>query len=187
MPRLILIKHAKPQAEADVPPHEWGLSEEGRAACAALADRIAPHGIARIVTSEEPKALETGELVAERLAVPVSTAPGLHEHDRSNVPMLATRDFIAAMALFFKEPRRLVLGKETAEQAAERFERAVAAVVQGHPDENLAIVTHGTVLALFAAARGGADPFLLWRRMGLPSLVVFELPEYRLVEMVEII
>jgi broad specificity phosphatase PhoE len=185
MRKLILIKHAKPQTEPDVPAHEWRLSEEGKRTCESIIPRLIPHAPDRFITSDEPKAMETGQILAERLEKPVESAPGLHEHDRSNVPMLATREFISLMALFFKEPRRLVLGRETADAAAQRFERAVATALQDHPSGNLAIVTHGTVLALFAAQRGAGEPFLLWRRMGLPSAIVFALPEYRLIEMIE--
>src|SRR5437764_1217197 len=48
-----------------------------------------------------------------------------------------------------------------------------------------AVVTHGTVLALFVARHSKENPFQLWRRMGLPSFVVMSLPEYRLEQMVE--
>ena len=185
MRKLILIKHAKPQTAPDVPAHGWRLSEEGRRGAEALIPRLIPHVPDRFITSEEPKAVETGQIIAQRLGKLVASAPGLHEHDRSNVPMLATREFISLMALFFKEPGRLVLGRETAQAAAQRFERAVADVLMKYPADNLALVTHGTVLALFAADRGAGDPYLLWRRMGLPSAVVFSLPDYRLVEMVE--
>ena len=47
--------------------NEWKLSDEGRRACVPLADEIASHSPALIITSDEPKAIETGRLVAERL------------------------------------------------------------------------------------------------------------------------
>ena len=49
---------------------------------------------------------------------------------------------------------------------------------------NIAIVTHGTVLALFIAAHSQRKPFDLWREMGLPSYVIFSLPEMNLLEVV---
>jgi broad specificity phosphatase PhoE len=180
--KLILVKHARPQMTEGAPSHEWGLSPEGRAACGPLAEAVRPHDPAVIVTSEEPKARETGQLVAKALGKPVETAPGLEEHDRSNVPMMRTGEFLSALANFFKEQNRLVLGKETGYQAAERFQRAVESVLDKHPDGNVAIVTHGTVLALFASENGAGDPFQLYRQLGLPSLLVFSVPDYRLVE-----
>jgi hypothetical protein len=40
-------------------------------------------------------------------------------------------------------------------------------------------------LALFAADHGAGDAFLLYRKLGLPSLVTFSLPDYRVLEIVE--
>jgi broad specificity phosphatase PhoE len=58
---------------------------------------------------------------------------------------------------------------------------AVELVMGRHPKETVVIVAHGTVIALFAARHTDIDPFPLWRRLGLPSFVAFERPEYRLV------
>jgi broad specificity phosphatase PhoE len=185
MRRLILIKHAKPAVVEGVPSEEWSLSEEGRRACGPLAAALRQYDIRRLVSSEEPKAAETATLVAESLDVSPHIAPGLHEHDRSNVPMMATRDFISSMAHFFKEHARRVLGRESADETAERFNAAVNEVIASQADGDVAIVTHGTVLAIFAAANGGGDPFKLWRQLGLPSLAVFQLPDKKLLEIVD--
>ena len=185
MRKLILIKHARPQVEEDVPSHEWELSPEGRENCRALARLVAGHEPRVIVTSDEPKAIETGSILAEALGIKTRTGDNLHEHDRTNVPMMQSREFISTMAQFFKERRRLVLGKETAEAALGRFERAVANVLEEEAEGNVAIVTHGTVLALFAEAHGDDDGFLLWRKMGLPSIAIFSLPDLKCLEVVE--
>lgn len=183
--KLILIKHARPAISEKTPSHEWELSEEGKAACGPLAEIVRAHDPAIIITSDEPKAIQTGKLLGERLGKPVEIASDLHEHDRSNVPMMRSAEFLSALADFFKQGSRLVLGKETANQAADRFSRAVDSIVESHAQGNIAIVTHGTVLALFAAQHGAGDPFGMYRSMGLPSMMVFTLPEFRFVEKLE--
>jgi broad specificity phosphatase PhoE len=185
MPKLILIKHASPYVIPGTPPERWRLSDKGIESCGPLAEKLRPHAPAVIVTSPEPKAAETGRRVGERLGVPVEQAEGLEEHDRSNVPHMRSGEFISHVELFFRRPRELVLGRETAEQAADRFNAAVDAVLKRHPDGNVAIVTHGTVLALFVAEHTGQKPFELWRKLGLPSFVVLEVPGYKVVETVE--
>jgi broad specificity phosphatase PhoE len=50
--------------------------------------------------------------------------------------------------------------------------------------DSIAIVTHGTVLALFLAQYANRPAFELWREFGLPSFAVLELPGYRVVEIV---
>jgi len=185
MRKLILIKHARPQVDERVASHDWVLSAPGRESCGPLARLVAAHAPVAVVTSDEPKAAESGRIVAAALGIPVRTAPGLHEHDRSNVPMMDSRAFISTVALFFKDRGQLVLGLETADEALDRFERALGDVLAAEPEGNLAVVTHGTVLALFAAAHGAGDGFQLWRRLGLPSMIVFALPEFRTVETVD--
>jgi broad specificity phosphatase PhoE len=131
-----------------------------------------------IVSSEEPKAAESAQLVAERLGVPWHTAAGLHEHDRSNVPHMRSGEFISMMELFFRKPPEHVLGRETADQARSRFRSAVDQVLNEHPDGNVAVVSHGTVIALLLAEMGQRTPFQTWRAMGLPSYAVVSLPEW---------
>lgn len=184
MAKLILIKHAAPQVDPMVESSKWPLSDRGRAMCKPLAMRIAEHEPAAIVSSTEPKALETAQLVAAELGLSSSTAEGLHEHDRSNVPHMRSGEFISMVELFFRKPEQRVLGNETAAAAASRFAGAIDGVLTAHPEENLAVVTHGTVLALLLADRAGQNAFELWRSMALPSFVVIERPDWRVIEVV---
>ncbi len=185
MRRLILVKHSSPQIDPAMPSHEWKLSDEGRRRCEALAERLKGFAPAAIVASEEPKAAQTAQLVAERLGLSWSTAPGLHEHDRSNVPIMPTPQFISSIALFFQKPTERVLGRETAEEALDRFSRGVEAVLARHTQGNVVIVTHGTVLALLLEARCNVRPFGLWRQLGQPGFVVVSIPEFELLETVD--
>ena len=185
MQKLILIKHARPEIVPSEPPQRWRLSDEGRRSCAVLAQRIAGYEPQRMISSDEDKAVETAELVAADLKIPSEIAPDLHEHDRSNVPHMASRDFISHVELMLRRPRELVLGRETAEQAADRFERAVRACCAKHNDQTLAIVSHGTVIALLVARHNDCNAFELWRRMALPSLVVLSSEDFALDEVVE--
>jgi len=185
MRKLILIKHARPQQVEGIPPEQWGLSEQGREACKSLAELVRPHAPVAIATSTEPKAAETARILGEVLGSRVEPTEDLHEHDRTGVPLMATREFISLMALFFKQPSRLVLGNETADKMAGRFQRAIDGILGSHPDGNIATVSHGTVIAQFAADHGAGDPFLLWRRMGLPSLIVFSVPDFHVTETVD--
>ena len=82
-------------------------------------------------------------------------------------------------------PDQLVFGEETAAQARQRFGDAVAGVLAEHTEQNVVIVAHGTVIALYAAAAAGVDGYALWRRLGLPSWVVLERPGGEIVTVVE--
>jgi broad specificity phosphatase PhoE len=118
----------------------------------------------------------------------VVQTPDLHEHDRRNVPHMESREFISMVALMFKEPGRRVLGDESADEAYRRFGAAVDGVLiaaVGGAGEDLGIVTHGTVISLFAQRRAGVEPFGLWRRMGLPSYLVLETEGWKVMEVCE--
>ena len=185
MRKLILIRHSLPEMVSGVPASEWHLSVEGRRRCTALAGRLAAYGPAAVVSSQEPKAIETGQIVAGTLGLSLETAPGLHEHKRGPVRDLGNReDFEAQVARFFEHPDRLVLGYETAHEAHARFARAIAAAIERRPGANLAIVSHGTVMTLFVARATRLDPVLFWKGLGLPSFVVLSLPELALLEVV---
>ena len=178
MRHLILIKHASPQVQPDLPPERWPLSEEGKAKCAALAERLREFSPAVVVTSEELKAAETGQIVAEKLGVPCRAAPDLHEHDRSNVPQMRSAEFISMIELLFRRPGERVLGSETAVAALSRFRSALDEVLAEHPAGTIAVVSHGTVIALLLEkldrTRKGFD---VWRAMRNPSLAVLRVPE----------
>jgi broad specificity phosphatase PhoE len=181
MRRLTLIKHARPQVDPHTSSDQWTLADEGRAACNALADALRGQAFDTIVSSAEPKARETAEIIGTKLAKPVRTADGLQEHDRRNVPHMEAREFISHVALFFRDADRLVLGDETADEAYDRFATAVDGVLSEEPGD-VAIVSHGTVIALFAERRAKQDPFPLWRRMGQPSYIVLEVPTWKVLD-----
>src|ERR1041385_405894 len=86
MRKLLLIKHGAPLVDPTKSSELWRLSDKGKESCIALADALRSHEPAIVISSEEPKARETAELVASRLSVPTHIAKNLHEHDRSNVP-----------------------------------------------------------------------------------------------------
>lgn len=185
MRKLILVKHAQPQVVASVPPSQWRLAEAGGVCCQVLAHRLAQYNPALIITSSELKAQETGQELAKRLGKPIETAPDLHEHERDNVPQMPTPEFISMMALVFQRPGSLVLGHETADQARERFSRAITEILRTHSVGNIVVVSHGTVISLFVAQRTGTEAFALWRRMSLPSFVVLSIPELAVLDIVD--
>ena len=187
MAKLLLIKHARPEVDPEVASEEWRLGAEGRDGAKRLAERLASFRFARLYSSVEPKALETAQIVARPRELSVSEYPDLHEHDRRDVPHMASREFISMVALFFSQPGARVLGNETADEAYARFGGAVDGVLgkERGGDGDVAIVTHGTVISLFAQRRAGVEPFGLWRRMGLPSYIVLETEGWGVVEVCE--
>jgi len=181
---LILIKHAAPTLVAEVTAEHWQLSEAGRAQCVPLANRLRPHALTSIIASTEVKAIETGQLVARQLGLPFDTGLGLHEHDRSNIPLVPRDEFEAHMADFFANPMDLLYGCETAHEAQSRMRNAVDRTLREYPADTLGIVTHGTVMALLLAGPNHLDPFQLWLQLSTPSFAVVTTPDLLIRELV---
>jgi broad specificity phosphatase PhoE len=182
---LILVRHSLPAIDPEVASARWPLSAEGRERCLALAERLAEYDLTAIVTSTEPKASETGQIVADVLGIPCDSAPNLHEHERANVGFGTTEQFIKQVIRLFEHPEELVMGSETADQAHSRFALAVSAVVEQHPAGNLAVVSHGTVMTLFISRIANLDLVPFWQRLGLPAYAVLSLPTWHLLEVCE--
>ncbi len=182
---LILVRHSQSRQDPARPASQWGLTDEGRRRCEALAARLAGLAPDLIVTSAERKAAETGALIAMRLGIAHELAAGLHEHARERVGWLAPEAFEQSIAALFELPDELVLGEETANQACARFSDAVQSVLGRHPQQTIAIVAHGTVITLFVAAHAHIAPIPFWKRLGMPAFAVLSLPDLKLLEVVE--
>ena len=63
---LILVKHSLPTIVENVPAHEWELSDVGRVRAHQLAGRLNQYQPEVIVSSVEPKAKETAEIIARK-------------------------------------------------------------------------------------------------------------------------
>ena len=163
MRKLLLVRHSLPVITGDQTASLWQLSEEGRRRCERLAEMLAASSPATIITSTEPKAIETGQIIGERLGIPVESAPNLHEHERPGTDLDTLEQFQAKVARLLENPGELVFGAETGDQARERFSAAVGDAMRRHPAGDLAIVSHGTVMTLFLAHATDLDPVPLWK------------------------
>ncbi len=182
---VVLLRHSLPVIDLAQPAPEWALSAEGRERCEALARRLSTYGLEAVVSSTYPKAVETAEIVGRHLGLPVSSAPGLQEQDRSRAIEGGTEGFLAALERTFACPRLRVLGNESATEALDRFRSALHGVLARHAEGSVAVVTHGTVLALYLAEREGAGAMQLWQRLDMPCFAVLSRPELRLIELVD--
>ena len=173
---VFLVRHAAPAVQADVPPAQWPLSEEGLEATRRLAGRLvgAEIDVDLVVSSVEPKARQTADVLSDRLRRQFQTGHDLHEHRRPWVGGEA--EFEGRVRELFASPSKRVFGEgsETATEAGDRFDRAVAALHKAHRGRRLMIVTHGTVLALHLGRHYGVDAWTTWNRLTMPSYVALD-------------
>jgi broad specificity phosphatase PhoE len=76
---LILVKHSLPEIVENLPAREWKLSAEGRIRAGQLAERLLPFQPEYIISSIEPKAKETAEIIAGRHNLEIHCGDDLHE------------------------------------------------------------------------------------------------------------
>lgn len=183
MTQLVLIRHSAVVVDAATPPAEWRMSDEGRRRCRALASALRMHELDLLVSSEERKAVETAQDVAKRLRIETRPAPDLDEHRR---PFIETpAEFERLMGRFFSEPDARVFGQESAHEALARFSAGIDAVVAAEAGRNVGIVSHGAVIALYAAPMLEIGWGALWQRLASPSFVVLDLEERRVVRIMD--
>jgi broad specificity phosphatase PhoE len=172
---LVLIRHARVRPEPGKPHRLWGLTEEGRRAAATLALDEAVRDVTLFASSAEPKAVETAAAVAT--GRPVVEIEDLGELDRSAAGWLASeQERMELVRAIFENPTTSVRGCESAADALARFTRGVDTLVAEHPEGGLAVVTHGTVLALYMAHLRGEPTASIesWRGIGLPDLALVD-------------
>lgn len=179
---LILVKHSLPKIVENIPAREWRLSGEGQIRAHRLAERLSCYQPEVIVSSIEPKAQETAEIVARRNNLEFHIVEDLHEHDRSKTSYLSKDEFQSSVRIFFENPNVLVFGSETADQCYIRFHQAVHSVLNTHGDKSIVIIAHGTVISLFVSRLTGISDLSLWNELGLPSFVVLDMQSNSLIE-----
>jgi 2,3-bisphosphoglycerate-dependent phosphoglycerate mutase len=167
---LILVRHGRPAIDPDTPPTSWPLCPEGREAVERLAERLAAYAPTGLVSSPEPKAKETADILGARLGLTVALDPGLHEHKRQHRTFGTEEEFRKSVADVFAKPREAVHGGETAIEACERLGKALA----GHTGAPLVVVTHGTVLSLYLAKHFACNAHDLWRSLQMPDAFVLD-------------
>ena len=179
---LILVKHAMPEIIPTLPAREWQLSDAGQLSCLMLAERLSEHRPDVVITSTEPKAIQTGQIVADKLGIMCEIGDNLHEHERHNESFSNRENFETTIAEFFSHPDQLVYGLESADAAYSRFSQAVENITEKHSGQNIVIVAHGTVITLLLTRKTGKESFPFWQKLGLPSFVVVSLPELTLLK-----
>src|SRR5215207_1906074 len=179
---LILVKHSLPKIVDNVPANEWELSEVGCVLAQKLAAQLNGLQPEVVISSVEPKAKQTAEIIAAEHGLELQFVEGLHEHDRTQVGYLHRDKFEVAVREFFEKPGRLVFGSETADACHARFHRAVHSILNQNLDKTVVIVAHGTVISLFVSRLTGMSDWLLWNELALPSFVVIDVQAATLIE-----
>lgn len=152
----LYITHPQVRIDPDVPVPKWGLSDVGRERAMAAARLPWVKTLGRIVSSDETKAIETAEILADAAGIPFEIAHGAHENDRSATGFLPPPEFEKAADWFFAHPEESFRGWERAVDAQARIVSVIETALADHdPTVPIAFIGHGGVGTLLRCHLGG--------------------------------
>jgi broad specificity phosphatase PhoE len=166
VPPTTYVRHAMPTVEEGTESTAWHLDEATRVHARAWADRLeVGDGIGALVSSTEPKALETAAAIAERWPAEVHEDDRLREAVR---PWIGTGyRAIAHRYLRGEQPE----GWEPHDSVSDRVAAAVADAQRSAGAAPVVVVTHGLALSIHLGDRLGPDfdRESFWSRLAFPD------------------
>lgn len=180
MAQVLYICHPEVVIDPDVPVPNWPLSREGLDKMHRLLPDLPLGGLGSVWSSDEQKAVDGAEILADHTGAPRFVDPGLGENDRSSTGYLVQSDFDIAVAAFFGSPDSSYRGWETARAARDRIVAATRDVIARAPAGDLAIVAHGGVGCLLNGAVKGAEISLTTASKGYGSWFCFDRDDWAL-------
>lgn len=143
------LTHPQVSIDPAVPVPRWSLSDIGRSRAHALVAARWMRSIQRIISSDEAKAIETAEIIANAMELRVEIHSGMGENDRSATGYLPPAEFEIVADQFFAIPDESVRGWTPARDEQRRIVAAVtAALHDNNRSSNVLFVGHGAVGAL---------------------------------------
>jgi broad specificity phosphatase PhoE len=139
------LTHPQVNIDPAIPVPDWGLSDIGRARAAAVGGLRQLSRTMQIICSGERKAIETAEIIAAKLNLPIEVRDAMHENDRRATGFLPPDEFQAVADRFFAHPELSVRGWERAIDAQSRIVREVEHVLARHQPGDILFVGHGGV------------------------------------------
>lgn len=162
---LHLVRHGFPLVDPSVPAREWHLDRQRLGDVRALGESGVLPSEARWCTSDEPKAIETAEVLAH--GADVETVPELREQYRPAGWVDAYAVRVHRSLVRPDEPA--MEGWETADSTRARVAETVRALVK-ETEGDLVLVGHGTAWTLTVSELTGSPVDLVaWERMMLPD------------------
>lgn len=167
---LILIRHGETdwntegrwQGQADV-----ALNETGWRQAREMANAVQEAGIAEIFSSDLLRARQTAQVLADVTGLPLHVDSRLREIHQGEWQGLLISEIRAGYAQTYQDRLQDPLsfappGGETAAQVRQRVVSAVRDILRLHPNETVAVVSHGFTLAVLIAHLRGERFNRVW-------------------------
>jgi broad specificity phosphatase PhoE len=155
--QLILVRHGESvgNSENRLQGHnDYDLTDLGRAQALLTAERLSELGTAAVYTSPLLRAGATAQAIARRLQIEPQTLPGVSEYIFGE---LSGATYAELRQRFANDPRlasipaaeRVYPGEEGRQVFYDRVTSSIWGVIDAHPGQTVAVVSHGGPIALF--------------------------------------
>jgi probable phosphoglycerate mutase len=160
--RVIVARHGEAEYETDLMTGSGGsLTAQGREQARALGERLRHERVAGIVCSELARAVQTAEIVAGVLGLPVTVREGLQEFPPGDLfGQPYDHDFFDPLVRTWLTGDLTggVPGGETGRQTADRVLAVLDDVADRYRGETVLVVSHGgVILSLWGAVAPGSS------------------------------
>ncbi len=140
------------------------LSENGREQAERLAERLARQPIDAIYVTSLRRTAQTAAPLAKRLGLAPRVEPDLREVHLGEWEAGRFRKMVAdnhpiAQRMWAEERWDVIPGAEPADAFAARTGGAIRRIAAAHPDQRVAVVVHGGVIAVLLAMATRSRPF----------------------------
>ncbi|MEW5810641.1 MAG: histidine phosphatase family protein [Actinomycetota bacterium] len=162
--QLLLVRHALPRRSEPGEGSDPSLSPDGLAQAARLPEALARFPIARLVSSPQVRAIETGRPVADALGLPIEVDDRLAEYDRDLEHYIPIEQIAQERP---QELQRLIDGHLPSSVDENAFRSRITAGI----DDVVAAADHEDTVAVFS--HGGVINVLLHTILGTERLLNF--------------
>ena len=151
-PATILVTR---HADAEYETHHWAdeggsLTSQGRLQAAELGHRLAARRVTHVWTSTYARAVQTAEIAAAELEVPVTTREGLREFSVGSMAGSRAEDPFAETyrAWLDGDLDRRLPGGETGAELRHRMHHVLHEIAERHRGETVLAISHGGLMRL---------------------------------------
>jgi probable phosphoglycerate mutase len=168
---IFLIRHGEsaPARESNPPPMLLGqadpdLAPEGRDHAERVGSRMAGERLDALYVTRLRRTAQTAAPLVAKLGLTPAVDPDLHEVDLGDwegplFRKLTSENHPTAQRLWTEQRWDVIPGAEAADAFAERVQRGIERVAAAHPDQRVAVFTHGGVIGQVLAHASGSTPF----------------------------
>lgn len=168
---LVLVRHGESQPAVPDQPFELvdghgdpALSPEGQEQARRVCARLAGEQIDAVYVTNLRRTHETAAALAQTLGISPLVEPDLREvflgewEGGLYRQRVADRDPIA-VRMYLEERWDVIPGAEAADAFAARIRGAIGRIASAHPDQRVAVFSHGGVIGQILAEASGSRPF----------------------------